>query len=142
MEGRLEGRLGEPVVARPVLSSAGTSERSEALKRRVERFAVAIVRVCKTIPKGPDTNRLIDQLLGAGTAVAAHYRAACRAGTRAAFIAKLDQALEEADEAQFWLATLARAGTLLAIEVEPLLKEADEFIAILVASLKTARRNR
>jgi four helix bundle protein len=76
------------------------------------------------------------------TSVAANYRAACRAKSTADFIAKMGIVEEEADQTLFWLelpeeSELVTAGKLPAIK-----QEANELIAITVASIKTARRNR
>jgi four helix bundle protein len=48
---------------------------------------------------------------------------------------------EEADEAQFWLELLVETETVTRERVEPLLGEADQIVRILVASIKTTRRN-
>jgi len=48
--------------------------------------------------------------------------------------------LEEADESYFWLEFIIDEGLLTKELVVPLLKEADELIAIFVSSRKTARR--
>ena len=50
--------------------------------------------------------------------------------------------MEEADESHFWLDLVLEGGYLPAASLQELLKEADELTAILVASLKTARRNK
>ena len=81
------------------------------------------------------------QLLRSGTSVAANYRAVNRARSRAEFIAKLGVVLEEADEAVFWLEALAEADILKPASLQPLLKEANELVAIFAASQRTARSN-
>jgi four helix bundle protein len=79
------------------------------------------------------------QLLDAATSVAANYRAACRARSRAEFIAKLGTVLEEADESLFWLELMVDAEVVTKSRVERLLKEADELTAIFTTSVKTAK---
>jgi four helix bundle protein len=74
---------------------------------RIERFADAVIALCRAIPHDPLTIRLLTQLQDAATSTAANYRAACRAGSKAAFVSKLSIALEEADEAAGWLQRLA-----------------------------------
>ena len=83
--------------------------------------------------------RLGDQLLRAGTSVAANYRAACRARSKADFISKLGIVEEEADESAFWMELLIESGILPKRRLEKLLAEANELTAIIVASRKTAR---
>lgn len=80
------------------------------MKDRTKRFAVDVIRLCRELPPTLDGRRIGD----AATSVAANYRAACRARSRAEFIAKLGIVLEESDESLFWLeltvdANLARA---------------------------------
>ena len=85
------------------------SEKSEQLKARTEEFAVAVVKFCDTMPNGLAARRIAQQLLDAGTSVAANYRAACRAYTSPLFISKLAIVDEEADESEFWFRIIRRA---------------------------------
>ena len=82
--------------------------------------------------------RLLTQLQDAATSAASNYHAACRAQSRAQFVAKLSIALEEADECVGWLHKLAAAKLAPASELEPLQQEAGELTAILAASRRTA----
>jgi four helix bundle protein len=70
-----------------------------------------------------------------------NYRGACRGRSRKEFIAKIGVAAEEADESQGWLQALLAAGIGNKLETLALIKEADELIAIFVASEKTAKKN-
>jgi len=79
------------------------------LKDRTKRFAVDVIHLCRELPPTVDGRRLGQQLLDAGTSVAANYRASCRARSRAEFIAKLGVVLEEADESLFWLELMTDA---------------------------------
>ena len=71
---------------------------SEELRDRTKAFAVRIVRVYRALPYKADAQVLGKQLLRCGTAVAANYRAACRARSKAEWIAKIGIVVEEADE--------------------------------------------
>src|SRR5687767_7860355 len=73
------------------------SEKSEQLKARSEAFAVAVVKFCDTMPNSMAGRRIAQQLLDAGTSVAANYRAACRAYTSPLFISKLAIVDEESN---------------------------------------------
>ena len=75
----------------------------------------------------------------AATSVAAHYRAICRAKSRADFINKLSGAIEEVDESALWLEILAEAGICASARTRPLWREADELTRIFVRSRETAR---
>jgi len=80
------------------------------------------------------------QLLRSGTSVGAHYRAACRAKSDADFVSKMAIVLEEADESLFWLELLVESGTMDEQRLRPLMDEADELVAMVVASINTARK--
>lgn len=81
------------------------------------------------------------QLLKAGTSVGANYRAACRGRSRAEFAAKLGIVEQESDESAFWLEIIIEAGLLKERLVQPLLDEADELVAIMVASRISTKKN-
>jgi four helix bundle protein len=109
------------------------------LKDRTKRFAVDVIRLCRELPRTLDATRVGGQLIDAATSVAANYRAACRARSRAEFIAKLGTVLEESDESLFWLELMVDADLVTNSRVERLLKEADELTAIFTTSVKTAK---
>jgi len=80
------------------------------------------------------------QLLRSALSVGANYRAACRARSRAEFVSKMGIVEEEADEVRYWMEILAEAGLLKKERLAPLMKEASEIAAMVVASIKTARK--
>src|ERR687897_704866 len=96
------------------------------LRQRTRRFAVDIVRFCRTLPRSDEGMIIGRQLLRAGTGVGSHYRAACRARSDAEFIAKLGTAIEEADESGYWLEVLVEAEVIRADVTRRLYREADE----------------
>ena len=74
--------------------------------------------------------------------MAANYRAACRARSRAEFISKLGIVEEEADESLFWLELIQELKLCQDKLVSSLMKEGNEILSIVVSSINTARRNR
>lgn len=114
----------------------------EQFRERTQVFASSIVRLCVDLRARPGGRRIADQLEDSATSTAANYRAVCRAHTRPTFIAKLSIVVEEADETLGWLETLERAGVLTPSEVAPYKKEANELVAIFVASRRTASATR
>ena len=78
-------------------------------------------------------------MLRCGTSVEANYRAACRARSSADFIAKMGIVEEEADETIYWMELLVEAGLVKAAKLKLLMQEADELVAIAVASINTTR---
>ena len=111
------------------------------LKDRTKRFAVKVIFLVRELPTTTDGRELGRQLLRAGTSVASNYRAACRARSRAEFIAKLGIVLEESDESLFWLELIVASRIKPQARVEALMNEADQLTAIFTASLKTAKQN-
>ena len=112
------------------------------MKRRTKAFAVKIVRLFESLPQKRTAYVLGRQLLRCGTSVGANYRSACRAKSTADFVAKMGIVEEEIDETMYWLELLVEVGTLKVEEVEAILKESNELLAIVVASIKTARKNK
>ena len=77
-----------------------------------------------------------NQLLRSGTSIGANYRAACRARSKIEFRAKLGICIEEADETIYWLEILGKSGIVQERLLDALMKETDELVAMLVASVK------
>jgi len=113
----------------------------EEMQRRTKEFALGIIRLTGSLPRGTTATVIAGQLLRSGTSVGANYRAACRAKSARDFISKMGTVEEEADECLYWMELLAQSGTVRLETLEPLMKEADELLAITVASIKTARRH-
>jgi four helix bundle protein len=110
------------------------------LKNRTKKFALDIIRLFRSLPRSEDVRIIDRQVLRSGTAVAANYRAACRARSRAEFVAKLGTVVEEADETVFWLDLLVESGAVEQQLVATIAKEANELLAIFAASQRTARQ--
>ena len=82
------------------------------------------------------------QLVRAGISVGANYRAACRARSRAEFIAKIGNVIEEADESTFWIELIIEDGISKKELVSSLWDEANQLVAIMTKSRKTAEVRR
>jgi len=114
----------------------------QELRTRIDRLADQVITLCRSTAPEPLTLRLLVQLQDAATSAAANYTSACRAQSKAAFVAKLSIALEEADEAVGWLQRLSNHGIGDAAAVAKLPQEAGEISAILNASRQTASGRR
>ena len=112
---------------------------SAQLKERTKRFALLVIRFCRTLPHSQEGSIITRQLLRSCTSVGANYRAVCRARSKADFISKLGIVLEEADETLFWLELLADSGVARTEKTAPILREANELVSIFVASLRTVK---
>lgn len=111
------------------------------LRDRTKQFALRILKLVASLPNTIEGRAIANQLVRCGTSVAANYRATCRSRSKAEFVAKIGVVLEEADETQLWLELIAEAKLLPPKRVEPLLIEANELVAIMVTSRKSASSN-
>lgn len=107
--------------------------------KRTKQFALRVMKLVEALPRNVQGRSIASQLMQSGTSVAANYRAACRARSKPEFIAKLGTVEEEADESLFWLELIIEGGLLTEKQVQPLLSEAGELVAITASSKKTAR---
>ena len=113
----------------------------EELKDRTKKFALRVLNLVDKLPRGVKGRVLSDQIARAGTSTAANYRAACKARSRAEFVAKIGVAEEEADEVQFWLELIGEDNLVPANRLGDLQQEARELTAIFAASRKSAARS-
>lgn len=114
---------------------------SENLKIRTKQFALGIIKLVENIPGSSTGDILGPSLLQAGTSVAAHYRAACRAKTPTEFVAKLDAVEDEIDASIFLMEVLLESGKVSPETARPMLQEAGELLNITVAAAKTAHKD-
>ena len=113
----------------------------DELKKRTKTFALRVLKLVAALPKNILGRTIGGQLARSGTSVAANYRAACRARSKAEFISRLGVVEEEADESAFWLEMIIESGLMKKELVEPLWQEADELVAIMTSSRKSASRS-
>ena len=109
----------------------------EALKERCKVLALRVMSLIDHLPKSVQGRVIADQIMRSASSVAANYRAACRARSKAEFVAKLSIVVEEADETVLWLELIKDRKLLPENRVGNLLEEANEITAIMVASRKT-----
>ena len=108
------------------------------LQEKSKVFALEIIRVCAQVKKSHRESVLTNQLLRSGTSVGANIREAQYAHGRADFIAKLQIALKECAEAEYWLELLLESG--YTGDPSPL-EHCTELKRLLISSLNTAKRN-
>ena len=115
---------------------------TDELKARTKELTLRVIRLVDALPNSVKGRAIANQVMRSSTSVAANYRAACRARSRAEFIAKIGVVEEEADETAFWLELIIDSKIRSKTQIEPLLKEAGELVAIMAASRKSAIGNR
>jgi four helix bundle protein len=111
------------------------------LQSRTKTFALDVIRLCARLPQKQEFWIIGKQLMRSATSVGANHRSACRARSKADFIAKLSIVEEEADESIYWLELSEELGMGQDKELQRLKDEANQLVAIVVASKKTARKN-
>ena len=109
------------------------------LRLRSKKFALRIIRMCEALPNTRSGRILGDQIFRSGTSVAANYREAYRARSRAEFVSKLGDCQKELEETILWLELLADSGTVKPKKLSLLLKESDELMAIFSSIIKSTR---
>ena len=106
------------------------------LKSKV--FALDIIKICNEIKSKKHENILTHQLIRSGTSVGANIREAFYAHGKADFIAKLQIALKECSESEYWLELLIESGYY---DDRAILDKCIEVKKILISSINTAKGN-
>ena len=101
-------------------------------------FALRIIKICNDVKREKKESILTNQLVRSGTSIGANIREAFYAHSKADFIAKLQIALKECSESEYWLELLIESGYY---DDKSILADCIEIKKILVSSLNTAKRN-
>jgi len=118
------------------------SRLSEELRVRTKDYASAVILLYVKLPKDREEVRVLGkQLLRSGTSVAAHAREASRARSDSEFCSKLDGLLQEADESQLWLELLRDDCGVFGEQLDHLLRETDELMAIFTSIVAKLRKS-
>ena len=107
------------------------------LQDKSKAFALEIIRVCNEIKREKREGVLTNQLIRSGTSVGANIREAMYAHGKADFIAKLQIALKECSESEYWLELLIESGYY---EDSAILKQCTKVKRLLIASINTAKK--
>lgn len=111
-------------------SSSSAKPHAWDLEERTAVFGEAIIRLLKKVPRDPANNRLIDQLVGAGTSIGANYCEASQSVSGKDFKNTIARCVKEAKETKFFLRMIAASEPGLAEEARPLYREAHELLCI------------
>ena len=109
------------------------------LETRTTDFALRIIKLFSALPKTTEAQVLGKQLIRSGTSVGAQYREAKRAKSTLDFINKIEGALQELDEACYWLELIEKSGIMPGKRLTALQAEAVEVTKILVTVVKHAK---
>ena len=108
----------------------------------MKEYALRIIRLYEALPKSGAVHVITHQLLRSGTSPGAQYREACRAKSDADFISKIEGALQELDESEYWLELLIDGGYETENKLKPLRDETNELMAIFVSIVTRTKSKR
>ncbi len=112
----------------------------QQFKDRTQNLAIRIIKMTEALPQHSLSSNVISkQIVRSATSIGANYRAACRAQSPAAMIAKLAIVEEEADETLFWMEMLVKADIVKQDRLTALMQETNEILSMTVASIKTLK---
>ncbi len=104
-----------------------------------KQFALNIIKVCNEVKKEKHESVLTNQLIRSGTSVGANIREAFFAHSKNDFIAKLQIALKECSESEYWIELLIESGYS---DNKEILEKCIELKKILISSVNTAKKNK
>jgi len=116
-------------------------ERNQQFDERYLAFAAGLLKLLPHLPRNKVGAHLSDQLFRSGTSVGAHFQESRGAESKADFIHKLGMALKEARETYYWLRLIEKGEVLPAVQLSELLRESNEIVAMLTASVITAKEH-
>ena len=103
---------------------------------KLKEFALLIIKVCNYVKQTKKESVLTNQLIRSGTSVGANIREAFYGHGTADFIAKLQIALKECSESEYWIELLIESGYY---DNQEVLEKCIELKKLLIASLNTAK---
>jgi four helix bundle protein len=119
----------------------GNGEQSHVfdLEERTAKFAEAIIRFSKRIPRDSTNNRLIDQLVGCGTSIGANYREANESVSQKDFRFSISRCVKEAKETKYFLRLVAASESTLVEPARELYREGHELHMIFATIYRNAK---
>ena len=109
------------------------------LRNRFLDWVSEVIFFLRTLTKGEEFDVIKYQLSKSSSSSGANYSAACRSKSGKDFLYKLKIVEEELDESLFWLELCLKIG-VEEKEIKTIKSEANELIAIVVASINTTRQ--
>ncbi len=117
------------------------SDKKQKIQDRTLSFAVRVVKLCKFLSELNGVTRVLyKQLIRSGTSIGANVREAQSAQSDRDFLHKLEIALKEARETEYWLIILVEADLVKEQRIRLLRQECEEIIKILVVITKKIKQ--
>ena len=105
-----------------------------------KEFALQIIKVCNYVKQTKKETVLTNQLIRSGTSIGANVSEAQRGQSKADFNAKMNIALKEANETDYWLRLLHQSGYLTEAEFQSIFADCQEIEKLLAAIVKTSKK--
>lgn len=117
------------------------SEFVEKFKTRTKKLAIEVIWFYERLNKTESSKVIGRQLVRSITSVAANYRAACVARSKAEFFTKMSIVVEEADESLFWLELIDESGMSKDTKLPVLKQECEEIVKVVSKARKNSGKN-
>jgi four helix bundle protein len=115
-------------------------DKSISITDRTKAFAIRIIKACSFLDEKPGVCRTLSkQLLRSGTSIGANVHESRSAQSDKDFLHKMEIALKEARETEYWLEILIESEVVEKDKFAQLLKEANEIAKILIASTRKVK---
>ena len=111
------------------------------IQAKTKAFAIRIIKLYKYLTETQNEYVMSKQLLRAGTSIGANTRESINAQSKLDFINKLNIALKETDETQYWLELLSETNFLTVNQFQSIYNDSKEIAALLVSIIKTTKKN-
>ena len=111
------------------------------IDKRSFEFALKIIQLINDLPKTTAGNAIGQQIIRSGTSIGANVQEALGAHSKSDFIYKMNIAKSEARETKYWLKLLIGSQLIVSSQIEWLLSEVDELVAILTTIVKNTKKN-
>ena len=109
------------------------------VSERLLNYGVRAIKVADSLPRTLAGRRIGDQLLRSSISIGANYEEAQGAESREDFVHKLQIALKEARESNYWLRLLAKAEIIPSNRLSAILDESNQLRAILSKAVATTK---
>ena len=106
---------------------------------KAKDFAVEIVNLCRTIKETKHESVLTNQLLRSGTSIGANIHESKYAHGTADFVSKMQIALKECYESEYWLELLSRTGYIPPDHYKSLANTCGSIRRMLISSINTTK---
>ncbi len=118
----------------------GSEDMAESIMLdKAKDFAVEIINMCKAIKEKKRESVLTNQLMRSGTSIGANIHESKYAHGTADFISKMQIALKECYESEYWLELLNRTGYIDDEQYKSIINNCGQIRRMLISSINTVK---